>query len=210
MSEKVDILIPPLFKKSGVVKTKKQALIDQDWLGSFHLWIVQTKPFHSLLFQERSQASTFAGKLDITAAGHLKAGETAKDGLREVKEEIGKNYKLSDLTYLGRKIFVGIDKKVGNIHTISSVYMLKDNSPLNTFKLQKLELSGLCRIRIDDLINVFTHKDYTFQARCIDNRGNYGVRKLFKDNFIENWDNYQLKIAHLAKDFIKGKKCLHY
>jgi hypothetical protein len=57
---------------------------------------------------------------------------------------------------------------------------------------------------------VFTKKDYRFSTRFIDNKGIYGMKELTRENFIENWDNYQLKIAHLAKNFMKGKKDLHY
>jgi hypothetical protein len=44
MDEKVDVLIPPGFKKSGEIKTVRQAIADGDWLGTFNLWIVQTDP----------------------------------------------------------------------------------------------------------------------------------------------------------------------
>lgn len=44
MDEQVDILKPPTFEKSGVVKSREQALDAGDWIGTFNLWIVKRQP----------------------------------------------------------------------------------------------------------------------------------------------------------------------
>jgi hypothetical protein len=98
--EKFDILTPPDFKKSGKVKTAVQAIEDGDWLGTFNLWIIQNKPAPAIVYQQRSpNASWCPLKLDVTAGGHYTAGESIKDGLREIREELGKKYDFKKLVH---------------------------------------------------------------------------------------------------------------
>ena len=61
------------------------------WHQTFHCWIVRReKGKNYVLFQIRDKEKQDApNKLDITAAGHLKSGETKEDGLRELSEELG-------------------------------------------------------------------------------------------------------------------------
>lgn len=209
--EKVDILLPPNFHKSGVTKTREQAISDGDWLGGFHLWLVRTKPELSLIFQRRSyHKPTFPNQLDVSSAGHYQAGETVKNGLREVKEELGKDYDFLKLTYLGRKMFVDFDLKKRKLQTINDVFITIDNSSLASFKLQKEEVSSLLIIKIADLEKVFQQKAYSFKARGINQKGQEITQNIQKADFIQNWDSYQYKIAKLSKRFVKGEKNLIY
>ena len=75
MDEKVDILLPPAFEPSGIIKTKRQAIADADWIGTFNLWIVQRRPVPALVYQIRSPGSNWAPiMLDVTVGGHYQAG----------------------------------------------------------------------------------------------------------------------------------------
>jgi len=209
--EPVDILLPPDFHKSGQTKTRDQAIADADWLGGFHLWIINTKPELGLLFQIRSNnKATFPGKLDVSAAGHYLAGETVEDGLREVREEIGKNYAFADLTYLGKKVFVGFDQQTRKLQTVCDVFFLVDNSPLKSYQLQEAEVQGLVIVPVSDLLKVFKDPKHTFAADSINLQGSLSRRKINRADFIENWDNYQYKIALLTERFIRGEADLFY
>ena len=67
--------------------TKRRADVhrDGDWHLAFHLWVVAPA---GVLLQRRARGkSSWPGFLDASAAGHLLAGETIRDGLREVDEE---------------------------------------------------------------------------------------------------------------------------
>src|SRR3954469_2867720 len=74
-------------------RTKARALVhrDGDWHRSVHVWVVlQSAAGPCVLFQRRSTAKdTWPGVLDVAVAGHLRAGETVDDALREAEEEIG-------------------------------------------------------------------------------------------------------------------------
>jgi len=209
--EPVDILLPPDFRKSGLTKTRDQAITDADWLGGFHLWVIKTEPELGLIFQIRSNnKATFPGKLDVSAAGHYLAGESVKDGLREVREEIGKDYSFESLTYLGKKVFVGFDQTQRKLQTVCDVFFIVDNNPLKSYQLQEEEVQGLVVVPISDLLKVFKDPHYTFTADSINLLGETTRRTIKRDDFIENWDNYQYKIGLLTERFIRGEADLFY
>lgn len=209
--EKVDILLPPTFKKSGKTKTLQQAWKDEDWIATFNLWIIQNKPFPAIIYQVRSPKSSWApNKLDVTAGGHYSAGEEINDGLREVKEELGKNYQASDLTYLGRKINLSPDTQDRMRKNLVEVFFVLDHSPLGSYKLQKSEVYAICSCPIEELIKIHLRKGYKFTVEGINNDKEKIMIKITKDSFPYNWDNYHLKIALLANRFFKGEKNLLY
>lgn len=57
------------------------------WHETIHCWLINE---HYVYIQKRSAVKNdFPGLFDITAAGHILATETVKDGVREVEEELG-------------------------------------------------------------------------------------------------------------------------
>lgn len=209
--EEVDILTPSTFEKSGVTKPIKQAWDDEDWIGTFNLWILQNKPTPAIVYQLRSPKSSWApGKLDVTAGGHYLAGEELFDGLREVEEELGKKYKKKELTYLGKKMHVSPDVNGKMRQNIVDISFILDNSSLNSYLLEAAEVYAITSLPIDELIKVHTIPKYHFQAKAItvDNKTIELIVK--KNSFPFNWDNYHFKIALLADRFLKGEKYLLY
>jgi len=208
--ENVDILGPPTFEKSGVVKPRSQAVADGDWIGTFNLWILHDKPTPSIVYQQRSSHSTWApSKLDVTAGGHYMAGETIYDGLREVDEELGKKYKKENLVYLGRKLHVGPDVHGLTHHNVVDIFFVTDNSALETYQLEKNEVSAIVSCPVDDLIKFHLDKK-EFLAHGLNNEGEKFKVKVTNDSFPYNWDNYHFKISMLAKRFLNGEKDLYY
>jgi hypothetical protein len=209
--EKVDILLPPTFKKSGVVKTKQQALEDEDWIGTFNLWIIQSKPLPAVVYQQRGPNKNWApNKLDVTAGGHYEAGEEIYDGLREVREELGKDYKVDQLTYLGKKLHVSPDTKGRMRHNAVDIFMTIDDSGMESYKLQESEVYAICVCPIDELMKVHTSDDYRFKAYGVTAEGEQIEILVNKDSFPYNWDNYHFKIVMLAERLLRGEKYLVY
>ncbi|MFB4160421.1 NUDIX domain-containing protein [Geomicrobium sp. JSM 1781026] len=73
------------------------------WHQTFHCWFTTMLNGEVyVLFQKRSPGKEdYPGFLDISAAGHLEAGESPKDGVREIKEELGLKLDFSELTSIG-------------------------------------------------------------------------------------------------------------
>jgi 8-oxo-dGTP pyrophosphatase MutT (NUDIX family) len=101
----------------GRTKPRAEVHRDGDWHRSVHLWVVVdgTSPatpergLHlagtsgpSIVFQRRSmKKDTHPGRVDVSVAGHLRAGEDVSAVLREAEEEIGLRLILGDLVRLG-------------------------------------------------------------------------------------------------------------
>ncbi len=206
--EIVDILEPPTFKKTGQAKTKEQAYNDNDWIATYNLWIIQNKPQPAILFQMRShKISLEPGKLDVTAGGHYRSDEALHDGLREVKEELGKIYHAKDVIHLGRRIYLGIDNKNRLRKNIVYTYATIDNSPLSSYKLDPVELDGLFILPIQKLLNLFSN-DISFKTHGIDPTGQAITINTDKSSFPYNFDNYFYRFTILADRILTGEKHL--
>lgn len=84
---------------TGTTKARDLVHRDGDWHRAFHLWVVQ--PDGYVLLQRRSKAKDLAGGLvDVSVAGHVRAGETLLDVLREAEEEIGLSVRPGDVAFL--------------------------------------------------------------------------------------------------------------
>lgn len=73
------------------------------WHKAFHCWFYQIENgVLNVLFQKRQHdKDTHPNLLDITAAGHLTAGERPDEGIREVEEELGIQVQMDELESIG-------------------------------------------------------------------------------------------------------------
>ena len=93
-------------RPTGVAKPRVLVHRDGDWHRSLHLWVVLRDPALGVrvLFQRRSRdKDTWPGALDVAVAGHLAAGESVDDALREAEEEIGLVVRPADVVRLGER-----------------------------------------------------------------------------------------------------------
>jgi len=209
--EYVDILKPPTFEKSGIVKSRIQAWDDGDWIGTFNLWIIKTTPIPSIIYQMRSPNSGWSpGLLDVSAGGHYQAGELIRDGLREVLEELGREYAFGDLMPLGRKITVSPDLKSRMRNNVIDIFMIQDERPIDTYELQKKEVFGICECPVESLLHVHTDEGFSFTTTLVKNDGTRATITVTRDSFPYNWDNYHYKMALLAERFLRGERPLIY
>jgi isopentenyl-diphosphate delta-isomerase len=73
--ERIDVLTPD-GRPTGVTKGKSEVHRDGDWHRAAHVWIVT--PSGRILLQRRSvRKENYPGFWDVSAAGHLSAGESA-------------------------------------------------------------------------------------------------------------------------------------
>ena len=122
------------------VKRRDAVHRDGDWHLAFHLWVV--RPDGVLLQRRARTKDSWPGRLDATAAGHLLAGETIRDGLREAEEELGVAYAFEDLAELG----VHRVDEVAN-RELQHVFAVRDDRPLDAW-------TGLDREEVDGLVLV--------------------------------------------------------
>ena len=111
MSDELVDIYDDAFKKIGTA-LKSEARKKGYWVSSIHCWIINPKDNGFVLFQKRgSEKLVFPNALDVSAAGHYKAGEKIKDGVREISEEIGLSVDYKDLIPLGVKFDVALTGK---------------------------------------------------------------------------------------------------
>jgi len=206
----VDILLPPYFEKSGTIKPRKQAIIDGDWLGSCNLWVIQSSPVPAILYQQRSANTTWEPlKLDVSAGGHLMAGETSYDGLREAKEELGKEFQKENVFFLGRKLQVSPDTQGHVRHYVVDIFYTIDNSPLESFTLQAEEVPAVFLCPLSSLLELHLN-NISFMAQGLTADKKPAEIKVTQDSFPRNWDNYHQKIAFLIEKYFRGESNLFY
>ncbi|AIQ13386.1 NUDIX hydrolase [Paenibacillus durus] len=116
------------------------------WHQTFHCWIVHPSKGEggSLLFQLRHMTKdTFPGLLDTSCAGHLQAGETVEDGVRELREELGPNVPFEELIYCGIVAEECIPSDGLIDREFSHVFLYTCDQELERYSFQREEISGL-------------------------------------------------------------------
>ena len=128
-----------------------------EWHRVFHCQIVTLRDgVPTAVLQQRSRSkAAFAGLIDISAAGHLAAGETPLDGVRELEEELGIAPDPGDLVPLGVRRLAD-DSGEGALNCeLTSVYLLRDDRPLTGYVLARDEVDAVLDVPIADLLALF-------------------------------------------------------
>lgn len=137
--------------------TRKETHAKGLWHQTFQCWIVsvqQDEVFLLLQLRHKSK-DTFPNLLDISCAGHLGAGERPEDGIRELEEELGLQVAYEDLVPCG--IFQEDEYISPELmdREFCHVYLYQSNQPLDTYKVQLEEVSGLFLIKLDEMKKLF-------------------------------------------------------
>lgn len=140
--------------------TRSQTHANGYWHRSFHCWLTRREgDLRFVSFQLRQTCKdTNPGCYDITAAGHLTAGETIQEAVRELEEELGIAVDFEQLIPLGqvREDLSGVVKGAPFIdREISDVFGLVCSVPLDELRLQPEEVAGVYEADLDELIAMF-------------------------------------------------------
>lgn len=126
------------------------------WHEAFHCWIIRKElGIYYIYLQLRSnKKKDYPNLFDITAAGHLLADETVKDGVREIEEEIGIEVDFDELLSLGEIRYCVvkndfIDKELAN------VFLYKSEVNFDDFTLQLEEVAGIVRAEFTDFAQLW-------------------------------------------------------
>ena len=137
-----------VFSEKGAflnVATRQEVHEKGYWHETFHCWFVSRKSGRDVIhLQLRSSGKKdFPDMLDITAAGHLLADETVKDGIREVEEELGIALSFGELVPLGIvKDQIHQNEFLDNERCHVFLYKAKENIDA-AYVLQKEEVAGM-------------------------------------------------------------------
>lgn len=141
---------------TGQAKPRRLVHRDGDWHGALHIWIggidERGEPF--VLFQRRSATKdTWPNALDVAVGGHIRAGETLAETVREAEEEIGLPLRLDDVVCIGRRFAVGSGPGVQE-REVQEIYALRSDMPLGAYRLHPEEVDALVAPTIDDVLQL--------------------------------------------------------
>lgn len=217
MADEIIDVYDDTMNKIGTM-SKKGAHRTGSWHKAFHCWIVYKKlngePF--MVVQRRGpDKAQFPNMLDITAAGHYKAGETVEDGLREVQEELGISVSFDRLKPLGVKHDVTLSPGTIN-REFDDVFLLNHDQDIMTYNLQVEEVAGLAEFNAKEAMEMFAgEREYIVaRAAMFEKSANdkpilvQSLIEVRPSDFIPRVDAYYYKISILAVRYLNGEKYL--
>lgn len=190
--------------------TKERLAVHQDgdWHKVFHCWIAyrDADGCDYLVMQRRGpNTQTFPNMLDITAAGHYQAGETPRDGVREVREELGIEVAFEDLIPLGVHISVGRYKGLID-RQFADVFLYIHNQDIADYHYQVEEVAGLVVLPVDEGLAMFAGERESMMVRAVGVQN--GEVNITPSDFIDTLDSYTYKMLILAKRALNDEKHL--
>jgi len=167
MSELIDIFDADL-RHLGTEELVK-AHIEGLWHKTFHFWLVSPRNGGQVLYQWRSkEMKNFPDMLDVSAAGHILAGETVDQGIREAEEELGISLDSRNIYSLGYRVEVADQDNGQKNREYQAVHLAVVDLDLEDFSPQLEEVSGLYWVPLASGMELFTGK-----AESLDCHGIY-------------------------------------
>lgn len=140
------------------------------WHRTFHCWVVHPRwnGEPSVLLQLRHKTKdTYPDKLDISAAGHLLAGEHVPDGIRELKEELGLDTAFDELIDCGMSAAESMVPGQWTDREFNHIFVYECDKPLREYAFQRSEIAGLFFVSLRDFKRLVAGEAATIAARGI-------------------------------------------
>jgi 8-oxo-dGTP pyrophosphatase MutT (NUDIX family) len=137
----------------------------------------------------------------VTVGGHLGAGESALDGLREVEEELGLTVAADELVPFGtrkaeKEIPAGLDREFQEVFLL-----VRDLSP-EDLRLQEEEVAADLRLQLDDIEALYEETEITAEEWA----GETSLVSVHLTDFIPDEDNYLLQASRAARAVLADKR----
>lgn len=207
--ELFDIVDANTGRPAGRVKRRAEVHRDGDWHRAIHVWITgraENEPF--LLFQRRAAGKDTAPLLlDATVGGHLRAGETVAQALREIDEEIGIAPDLSRLRFAGTRRGIADRPPEVRDFEIQDVYFLADDQPLTAYCPLPVELAELVRMPLQPLLALLSGEREDAPALILDSATRATHEgTIHLSDFVPVLDNYFYRVAVAAHNLLRGDR----
>ena len=196
-SGRVDELLDVLDSRgrpTGEVAWKSVAHSLGLWHRCFHCWVYGAASGDPYLLVQRRAAGkdTWPGRLDVTAAGHLRSGEAPLEGgLRELEEELGLSVDPEWLIPLGTR---SIEQEIpgGCDREFHEVYLLLDPTGPRELRLQESEVEAVLRIELADAEALGAGESVPALEYA---RGQVSDTRVRSSDFVPNEDDYLSRVA---------------
>ena len=189
------------------VKARAAVHRDGDWHQVFHCWVIgrDADGGSFVILQKRAPNKDYPGKIDISAAGHLEAGETVRDGVREIEEELGLQVGFEDLIPLGRRLGIMKDGDLHRLPDLSCLSLRVQSAAggISLFPRRDCRLADNCRLD-DGRRSVYRRRVASAKAIAIGLGAN--EIDITVDDFIPSIDNYILKAVIPGAALFRGRE----
>ncbi|MEX2535937.1 MAG: NUDIX domain-containing protein [Trueperaceae bacterium] len=138
---------------TGQTKPRNEVHRDGDWHRVLHLWVAREDG--TVLLQRRSRHKELEPeKVDVTVGGHLSAGESVFDAVREAEEEIGLDVRPEQLAHLGTW---RSERRYPNVvdREMQEVFALVCDLPLDRYSLNCREVYQLYEVPLARVIDLY-------------------------------------------------------
>ena len=206
MTERFDIFDESM-RHIGV-KAREDVHRDGDWHQVFHCWVIgrEANGEAFVILQKRAaDKDLYPGKIDVSAAGHLEAGESVEDGIRELEEELGLSVGFADLIPLGCRLGVTRDNGLLDCQ-ICHVFLYESDKPLATYDYQRNEISALLKLPIEAGIHLLSGELHHVRVEATGLDADH--IDICAGDFIWSIDKYVLKTLMLARRYFAGDRQL--
>lgn len=174
------------------------------WHQTFHCWVLHRSINGDFLVLQRRHHSkdTHPNKLDISCAGHLEAGESPSDGVREIREELGIEVDFEQLHKAGVFKYSDTSNGVKDNEFCHVFVLVQDNQPLTNYSPALDEISGLYLASVSDMQNLCRKRvdSISIKGIEIDSNGRKCENTLtitLKDMITYNIPYYELLFSNL-------------
>jgi isopentenyldiphosphate isomerase len=179
------------------------------WHQTIHCWLIcRGMGDGYVLFQRRNPGcELFPNFLDITASGHLLAGESALDGTREVREELDIDVDGTQLIPLGIRLETTAVDQIIN-REFAHVFLLETTRPAHEFELRAGEVTGVYQMTIADGLRLFSGEAQCAPASGVE-RDAAGLKRsvtidVAMTDVVPRVDRYYLKVFIMAERYFHG------
>lgn len=166
MEEMFDVL-DETGKYTGQIQTRDKCHKEGLWHKAVVVYIINSKK--QVLLQKRSSnKKLWPNKWDVTAGGHVLAGEFGFEAIiREAKEELGINLEQKEMTFIGSSISSNLKGDIINNH-FNEYYIVHKDIDETKLTLQKEEVSELKWINKEEIIDRIknNYQDITDKQGC--------------------------------------------
>jgi isopentenyldiphosphate isomerase len=198
--EMVDVLDPSGIP-SGRVVPKGEAHGRGLLHGCAHVWIASPggpgRAPHLLVQRRADTKETWPGRLDVTAAGHLGAGEgPVRGALRELEEELGLRVLPGDLIPLGiRRVELRIP--AGADREVQHVFLLLRELDPEGLRLQEEEVAAVLSLPLGDV-------EALVDGETVEFEDGEGVARM--EDFVPGEGGYLRRVSRAAREVLAGRE----
>lgn len=190
----------------GQVKPRGAVHRDGDWHRALHLWVVIARRAQPVVvFQRRSLAKdTHPGLVDVSVAGHLRAGESVEEALRESEEEIGLGVALADAFDIGARrvekpVPAGVDREV------QTVLGTVTDAMFSRLRPHPDEVAALYAAPLADALALARGERTDVVVAALDPDGRLTSATLRDDDFVPNDGAYRLRCLEALDARLRGE-----